>query len=107
MLLKPWWFVLLYEVIVVQLDKQFYILWNPQIFHPVHKTDTVNPILSQINPAHDLTPRAFKVNSNIFLQFKPKNVELIPSSFLPLRCGLTVLHLLSSWVIRSVVLKVW
>jgi len=79
MLLTPWWFVLLEEVIVIQLDKQFYLLWNPKIFRPAHKTRTLDPILSQINPVHVLAPCAFTVNSNSIFHIKTRDVKLFPS----------------------------
>ena len=76
MLLTPWWFLLLEEVTVFQLDEQFYLLWNPKTLRSVRKIRTLNPILSQINPVHVLTPCAFSVNSNTILHFKTRNVKL-------------------------------
>jgi len=77
-----------------------------KFLRPAHKTRTLDPILSQINPFNVFTPCAFKVNSNS-MHFKTRNVKLFPSRFLPLRCGLTALHLRSSSVILPVILKVW
>jgi hypothetical protein len=54
---------------------------NAKILHLVHKIQLLDPIVSQISPVHVLTPCIFKVNSNIILQSKPRNMKLLPSRF--------------------------
>jgi hypothetical protein len=43
------------------------LLWNPNIHYRVHKSPSLNPTLSQMNPVHALTPYYFNIHFNIFL----------------------------------------
>jgi hypothetical protein len=48
----------------------FYI-WNPKVHYVVHKNPTMDPFLSQMNPAHNLTTYNFKISSNVILSAMP------------------------------------
>jgi len=53
------------------------------IHYSFHKNQSLNPILSQMNPAHNLTPHSSEIHFNII--FKRKLVSpsgLFPSGFL-------------------------
>jgi hypothetical protein len=43
------------------------ILWNPEVHYLAHKNLLLNPVLSQMNPAHTRPSYFSKINFNIIL----------------------------------------
>jgi hypothetical protein len=42
-------------------------LWNPQFHYRVHQNLPVDPVLSQINSVHIVTPHLFKTRFNVVI----------------------------------------
>jgi hypothetical protein len=64
--------VFLQKLIVSELVK-FPPLIKPKVHYHFHKTPSVAPILSQINPVHALPPTLIKICFSIILPFAPRS----------------------------------
>jgi hypothetical protein len=53
------------------------ILWNPNVYHRIHKSSPPVPILSQIDPVHAPTSNLSQVHFNIILPPTPGSVEML------------------------------
>jgi hypothetical protein len=55
-------------LIVAQLVKKFpRLAWNPKVHYRVHKSLSLDPTLSKMDPVHNLIPYFFKTHFNIIL----------------------------------------
>jgi hypothetical protein len=60
--LTPWWRILFEKLIVTQLIKKILLsLLNPKIHHRVHKSPSLDIILSQPNPVRPIDPHIPKI----------------------------------------------
>jgi hypothetical protein len=50
------------------------LLWNPKVYHRVHKNPSLVPILSQMHPVHIFPPCFPKIHSNIIQTSYPFSV---------------------------------
>jgi hypothetical protein len=55
---------------------------KPEVYYRVHKRQKFVPILSYMNPVHNLAFNFVKIHSNIILPFTPRfPSDLLPSGF--------------------------
>jgi hypothetical protein len=63
--LAEWNRIFLEKLVVVQVQKKYQIFYETKCFYLVHNSPLLDPILSQINSIHTLTPYFFKIHLNI------------------------------------------
>jgi hypothetical protein len=73
--LTPWSRTLLSFLIRTKIAK------NPKTHSSVHKSPTLNPLLSQLNLVKMIRPRYFEIYFNIILTPKPKSSHWSPTDF--------------------------
>jgi hypothetical protein len=75
-LLTPWCRILFEKLIVTQLVKKYpALLRNPKVHHRVHKSPSLDPILSQPNPVRPIDPYLPKVHLNVILPPTPRSSQ--------------------------------
>jgi hypothetical protein len=75
-LLTTWCRILFEKLIVTQLVKKYTaFLRNPKVNHRVHKSPSLDPILSQPNPVRPIDPCLPKVHLNIILSSTPRSSQ--------------------------------
>jgi hypothetical protein len=96
------WRIALDIPVAAQSKKSAHLLWHPKVYHRIHKTLTLAPILSHGNPPPMFTFFVFKINFNITLRILVRfSSGLFPSGF-PVRMSYAfsslqyVLHALPS-----------
>jgi hypothetical protein len=72
-LLTPWCRILFEKLNVTQLVKKILLsLWNPNVHYHVHKSPTLDPMLSQANPVRSIDTNLPKVPLNVILSPTPR-----------------------------------
>jgi hypothetical protein len=59
--------MLLQKLIVAQLVKKYHTYWNLKIYCRIHSRPPLDPILSQLNPVHTLSPYTFKIHLDLII----------------------------------------
>ena len=75
------------------------ILWNPKVHYHIHKGSAAVPIISQLDPVHNLTSHFLKIHINIILPSTPGSTKWSLSLRFPTKTLYT--PLLSPYVLHA------